>query len=307
MTLRKRQGGEPQEPFLPGLHEAASRKSDTMQRRVLRATKGSLGAGVVAAIFGAVSIKSGSSDLAGVIASGAFLIAVVCSAWILWAKPEMRWYDARAGAESIKTLAWQYAVRGGEFPSGNEKETRERLLDRFTEILDTLQARNVSLPGGDRLDQVTSAMEELRRAPLKERRRRYRADRIKDQQDWYSSKASWNEQRRLFWSIAAVVLQSAGVVGGLAKAFYGVDVDLLGIAAAAAGATTAWVNTKDHTELAEAYSITAQELGLVEAGIADQRTEAAWSVFVGEAERAISREHTLWKARRGRLSKNPSS
>jgi hypothetical protein len=37
-----------------------------------------------------------------------------------------------------------------------------------------------------------------------------------------------------------------------------------------------------------------------------QETEADWSNFVDEAETAISREHTLWRANRGmRLAARP--
>jgi hypothetical protein len=81
------------------------------------------------------------------------------------------------------------------------------------------------------------------------------------------------------------------------KATNVVDADLLGIASTAAASALAWVQTRDSQNLAEAYRAAANELTLI--GGLEPPTEAeAWSRYVSEGERAISREHTLWRARR---------
>jgi hypothetical protein len=49
----------------------------------------------------------------------------------------------------------------------------------------------------------------------------------------------------------------------------------------------------------EAYSLTSQELAAVRSDWDADRTEEEWAEFVDEAEEAISRKHTLWRASRG--------
>jgi hypothetical protein len=68
--------------------------------------------------------------------------------------------------------------------------------------------------------------------------------------------------------------------------------------------STAWVQTKDYSTLAEAYAITEQEVALVAVRLGQVTSEEAWAQFVLEAESAISREHTMWRARRGRLARH---
>jgi hypothetical protein len=282
---------------LPALYQAFSARSDEAQRNVLRAVKASLGGAVAAAVLGLIEINSGEIDLAALVASLGFLISLLASSWLLWQRPEREWYDARAGAESTKTLSWQFAIAGGEFArSDDEAEAQRRFVDRLGEILTGLGTVGTSTAASDA--QVTQAMLELRAAPLSTRQEAYRLGRIEDQRIWYAGKAAWNERRRKIWALATVAVQALGLGAGLARAFFGLEVDLLGLAAALVAGITAWARTKDYAELAEAYVVTAQEIGL----LSDQpvpRDEQAWADFVEGAERAFSREHTLWRARKG--------
>ena len=93
-----------------------------------------------------------------------------------------------------------------------------------------------------------------------------------------------------------LILQIAAAVGAFLKGFGVFDIDLFGIAGAAAASAAAWLETKQHHVVARAYRVAAQELDAIDALIPQQRTEEAWGRFVAEAEEAISREHTMWKA-----------
>jgi hypothetical protein len=53
-----------------------------------------------------------------------------------------------------------------------------------------------------------------------------------------------------------------------------------------------------YQELSQSYLITATELSLIKSKIHQIETEEELSNFVDDAETAISREHTLWLARR---------
>ncbi|HUO39689.1 MAG TPA: SLATT domain-containing protein, partial [Mycobacterium sp.] len=130
------------------------------------------------------------------------------------------------------------------------------------------------------------------------------SERIQNQEEWYSRKAKWNADRATRWVTTSIVLEFAGLLGGAAKAFdktvFGwVDVDLLGVFAAAAAAATAWLQAKQHENLATAYGVTSQELAAVGSEVEMQTDETTWPQFVSTAEEAISREHTLWRASRG--------
>jgi hypothetical protein len=282
----------------PALYRAQSERSARAQRDVLTAVKVSLGGALVAAVLGAFEVKRNDVDFAALGASLGFLLSLFASSWLLWRRPERDWYDARASAESIKTLTWQFAVAGGEFASKDESdaETRSRFLARLREILDGL--RGVGTPVSANGSQISRTMLELRASSLELRQSAYRTGRIEDQQDWYAKKAGWNEKQRKIWATITLLLQAAGFGGGIARAFFALEVDSLGIAAALVAAATAWARTKDYAELAEAYAVTSQEIGLLR-GEVMPTNEADWGVFVERAERAFSREHTLWRARKG--------
>jgi hypothetical protein len=141
-------------------------------------------------------------------------------------------------------------------------------------------------------------MDRLRSQPLEARRRAYELGRLVDQMEWYGAKSRENERRALLWSFATMTFQALGVVAATLRVAGVIDVDLLGIAAAAGAATAAWLESKDHSSLAEAYATTAHELALVREALPDGLDEARWGTFVSDAEAAISREHTRWLARR---------
>jgi hypothetical protein len=283
---------------LPALYQSYSASSEGSQREFLRLTRASLVLLVLAAVAGAITLKRDNGpDWAGVIAVLAFVGAGAARLVLLIRGPERRWYDARAGAESVKTVAWSYAVAGGAFGRTvvDEEAAERRFLGRLREIIDQVVPGAPSDPSAT---QISAVMRQLRGAALGERIAAYRSGRLDNQIDWYTRKASWNEARAKMWSWATIAILALGLIGGLLKATGELEVDLLGLAAAAAAATTAWLGTKDHAGLAQAYAVTAHELALVRDELASVDSELRWSQFVHDAEHAISREHTLWRARR---------
>ncbi|MBC8739408.1 SLATT domain-containing protein [Paraburkholderia sp. UCT31] len=67
---------------------------------------------------------------------------------------------------------------------------------------------------------------------------------------------------------------------------------------AAAASVMAWIQTKRFQELAASYTLTAHEIGLLRIALPTPPAEDKFSVYVGDAENAFSREHTQWQARR---------
>ena len=288
-----------QRPALPVLHDSLSSESESAQTEFLRATRATLALTALAAVAGAFTIGGETgADWAGVIAAIAFAGALGARGWIVYRAPERRWYDARAGAESAKTLAWQYAVGGGRFPLSLADADR-RLLERLRELLRDLEDDLAPVPSGSH-GQLTDWMRQVRSSARDERINLYCAQRVQDQIDWYSAKAAENRREAAKWNAITLAVYAAGVVVAVLKAAGVLGFDALGIAAAAAGATTAWLQTKDFVGLSEAYSVTAQELKAVQDESRLVEDEQGWVRFVEDAEDAISREHTLWRAKRQR-------
>lgn len=95
-----------------------------------------------------------------------------------------------------------------------------------------------------------------------------------------------------------LVAEAAGFIAALLKSFEVLDVDLFSLALALAATGAAWLELRQHESLARAYSIATQELASVYTRLENVTDEAVWASSVDDAEEAISREHTLWRASR---------
>jgi SMODS and SLOG-associating 2TM effector domain 3/SMODS and SLOG-associating 2TM effector domain 1 len=284
---------------LPSVYVAADQSSRSQQRLSLWLRRVQLVTLVAAAALGAVAVRTGSVEWGPLLAGVAFVVAGLLEATILTVQPERGWYGGRAVAESVKTLAWSYAVAGEPFvlPQKSEDEADALLLQRVTQILDEFREIAV-LPVAGRTREITGWMRALRARPLTDRKESYQRDRIEDQRVWYANRARWNRRRSVWWSLVMLAIQSLGLGGALLKGVGIIDFDALGILAAAAASVLAWLQLKQHATLAQSYSHAAHELSTIEALIGAVRSEAEWGRFVNDAENAISREHTAWRARR---------
>ena len=187
--------------------------------------------------------------------AGAFFFLAAASGVYLWTmKPERAWYDGRAAAESIKTLSWQYAVGGAQFPmSLGTAEADHMFLQRLEEVLAGLLHLELDPPDDP---QISSALRAARSGELDIRRDLYRRCRIVDQRVWYSQKARFNRRRSHAWSFIMVGVQTAGGTLALLRALEVLSVDLIGLSAALAASAAAWLQAKDHSTLSEAYAVT---------------------------------------------------
>ncbi|MGH8898160.1 MAG: DUF4231 domain-containing protein [Egibacteraceae bacterium] len=286
---------------MPAIFHAADVSSLAGQRRFLCATKLRLLMLTLAAGAGGVSWTVSGADYAGILAAAAFVAALAAEVFILQTQPDRVWYEGRAAAESAKTLAWRYAVGGEPFcltlVTGADAD--RLLVERFKDVLHDLGELDLSsmLAEGQ---QITPAMRALRGETLDARKAVYEADRIADQQTWYAAKARENAVRARRWSTAIVTVEALGGIGAIVKATGRLSGTALalGLFGASAAAIAAWLQTRQHQGLASAYSLAANELASIRALISWQQTEESWAAFVRDAERAISREHSLWRSSR---------
>ncbi|GAB2581950.1 membrane protein [Paractinoplanes abujensis] len=283
------------ESDLPGLFRHADRAAIERQGRYLTVSRLGLIAAVAASVGSALSLDvTPALDLGGAISGLAFLAGGGLTLYLFRQRPDRAWYESRAVAESIKTLAWQFCMRGGSLDRDTPGD--ERVFAREVAALaGTMRHAGLIVTGPDA--NVTDTMRAVRALPLADRQAIYRAQRIDDQRRYYTHKGDENRRRARRWFLCAVAFHAIGVVLAWLKATNVVDADLLGIASTAAAGALAWVQTRDSQNLAEAYRVAAQELELI-ADLTPPDDPAAWSLYVGDGERAISREHTLWLARR---------
>lgn len=278
----------------PASYVAADEMSAANQKRYMEAIRYRLVFLALAALGGAVTMV-GPVDWFAWLALVAFLAAIVCEVFILTARPDERWYEGRAAAESAKTITWRFAVGGDPFGADTPSDKAVQLLiDQLRDVAEDLPHVSRDLDGEELPDELMA----LRGRPFEQRREHYLKGRVQDQVRWYRAKAKLNARNQIRFLLITIVLEFVGVLGAVLRIADVVDVDLLGVIAAVAAGAASWAQTRQYGQLSRAYAVAANELAIIEAQ-AKVQPEDRWSRFVDEAEEAISREHTLWRASRG--------
>lgn len=288
----------------PAVFLAADRASAAAQRKYVRLSMGTLVLLVSGAGFAAASpvFAYMRPSLAGV---SAILLAasLLCTLYLKVQKPEQLWYGGRAVAESAKSMAWRYMTGASPYRVGLPAAEVDR---KFISALESIVRERKQLAfgfGGEFSEQpqISGRMQTVRASTLEERKQAYLAGRISDQRVWYGSQARGNRLSEDRYFNVVFVSQLAALVAAVALVRWpDSNVRLTGFFASLAGALIAWLQLKQHKELAQSYSVAELELGFIEEKARHIMTEPEFSDFVSDAENAISREHTLWIARRDR-------
>ncbi|MFF8967863.1 DUF4231 domain-containing protein [Streptomyces sp. NPDC014995] len=280
---------------LPDLFKAADATSLNGQKLYLRGTKLRLSFAVLAAVLAVFSLEvDGKWDVAALGVALAFLATLLVEIWLLLSKPERDWYDGRAFAESIKTLAWRYSVASAPFSIQSEAE--QHFVNEIGKLIAEAPSDSIVVSSPVH---ITERMIALRQAPLEVRREVYLKGRIEDQLKWYSRKSRFNVRLARRWRVALITIEGVGVILAILKAGQVFSIDFPGIAAAVLGAGSAWFAVRQYESLGRAYAFAANDLSTVYARLQHISEEGVWAQEVADAEEAISREHTMWRASRG--------
>ena len=284
---------------MPATCRSAADVSAQGQRRTKLLVRTELLAVIGAGVAGLQSLRLGPArlDVLAALAGLLFLTSLTSLVYRGLTTPEKAWYAGRAGAESIRTSAWRYAVGGDPYPTTvSPAAADEAFLGRLGEVLGELRELTLA-PAASGEHELTDGMRRLRAAPFADRRAVYKNDRIENQIAWYTAKADAHAAASR-WLWIAVIASSAGVVVAGLRMFDVIDLDLLGVAGACASAAIAWNQLNQNRNLVSAYRVTARELSIIRDRIGTV-DETEWAAFVSDAEDAVSREHTLWLARHG--------
>ncbi|NVI93159.1 DUF4231 domain-containing protein [Actinomadura sp. BRA 177] len=286
------------EDDFPQVFRAADTTAIEGRRQYMSQTSLRLVLTVAAAALGVKAVTIGSSriDWAALAASVAFFVALALDAFLLHGKPERAWYEGRALAESAKTLTWKWAVGGNPYPKGGV------MLDEVLLFVDDLKA----LRRSSRLEAlapiggttVTQAMRDLRESSLSERKEGYLKHRLEDQLAWYSGKSRKSKKRANMWRYILLALEILGGVTGLLKAGAVVNIPIDAVVATGMGAVGAWLEAQQHDQVGTAYAVAVADLSDARVRLEMAQDEESWAQAVNDAEDAISREHTRWRASR---------
>lgn len=284
-----------QEQDFPALYRSANELSLASQRHFFLALRVHLVTLVVAAVLSIVSIPHWSVAALQLIA---LLGALGCSIYLFAMRPDRLWYAGRAVAESIKTITWRYVCRAEPFQDDDAaansdfRQTLKQIVEQNKEVCQSLT---------EYLDeaQFTPVMEQMRARSLNERRATYADSRIKDQLTWYARKAAFNRRmsRYFFWALIGVN-SIAVVCAVLRMAYVQLPFWPTDVFVAIAASVLSWMQAKRFSELAASYALAAHEIGLIREQSLLPDTDEKFSLFVGDAENAFSREHTQWVARK---------
>ena len=286
---------------LPALHGAANKASQKAQGRYLRLFKVNLGVLIFGTVCSSLAFLTNLTPTLAILSGLLFVTGLIISAAIGVKRYEKNWYGGRAIAESAKTLAWRYMTRAEPYVSTlTARQVDEKLagdlravLSERTYLSGALDAELSNSP------QITERMRHIRSMTTADRKDSYLRDRIGDQRDWYGKEAKENQDKESKWFVIIMLAQLLAA----ASAFLFVrwpesKLRFTGIFSVLATASIAYLQVKRHQELAQAYNLAAQELGVIAVTADHINTDEELSQFVADAENAISREHTMWVARR---------
>jgi len=210
---------------------------------------------------------------------------------------DKHWFEGRAVAETAKSLTWRYMMRVPPFD--DDLAADAALVSSFNEICDDVSGVDTLRSARIASTQITPRMREIRGLDLAKRRTIYEQERLADQVRWYSQKSAYNKQRARFWGWINVSSELAAIGAAIGVIFSEMPwINAVGVFAAVTVAATAWTQLGQHSLLTRSYAVAAAELARIQALARDATTEEDLRNAVRNGEGAISREHTLWTAKR---------
>lgn len=204
-------------------------------------------------------------------------------------------------AESIKTITWRYVCQAEPFEMDNttaKTKFTAKIQEIFNQNKDVCKQLRSNIAG----EQHTEVMQQLRSQTLEDRKKTYKNTRIQNQLTWYVKKAEFNRKKANYFFIGLIVVNSLAALSSLFHVAFTQSSYFLstGILVSFAGGILSWMQAKKFSELASSYTLTANEIGIINEQSLEAENDSDFSMFVSDAESAFSREHTQWAARKNK-------
>ncbi len=206
------------------------------------------------------------------------------------------WQNTRFLAESILSNAWLYVWKCE--PYAEEKTANREFVgivgDLETEV-DTIPY--ISLYSSEE-PEIAHWMKKFRKEKLAAKKEQYIKFRMDDQINWYSKKATHNQNRSTQGFIVGLSLMGLGAIFTLLiLSDYLPNLSFLGFFTTAAASVFSLSQAKRYDQLKVTYGVSAMELRRFKARMDPLTINNELKELVGNIEKAISREHKLWHAR----------
>lgn len=232
----------------------------------------------------------------GIILFSAGLITI----YLNYQAPERKWYLGRAIAESMKTLTWRYMMHADPFFEGNSKNDLKIFTERIQAInKQANQSKFIPKPNKSHKDIITEKMEEIRILSFEERKEFYSKYRINEQIKWYGDKSELNGKIAKLCSVIVISCQFLAAIYAFSFIETVKVFNINNVLVFFATSIISIVELNKYKEIYQSYALTKQELNIIRTKFRQVQNDAELNEFVLEAEQAISREHTMWLARRG--------
>ncbi|WP_037573637.1 DUF4231 domain-containing protein [Phaeacidiphilus oryzae] len=295
-----------EQTLLPDFFDYADRAALTGQRQAIRWYVGQIIMLLLASVVAIPDIHAKGLNLSPALSLLAFVGAYYFWERLREERPQAVWYAGRAAAELMKTLVWKYSVRAKPFDGPPESAEADagfavQMGEVFQTFQDTKALRTRSRPD------ITEEMRRRRASPLSARRDVYLNERVRGQRTWYRSRADECDSEAAKWQAVSIVAIIIGASFAVLQIFQIVPWHVLGTFTTVAASVTAWTQLKQYGPLSAAYRLAATELDMLEVqlerlDINAPEAEENWSRLAADAEDAITREHTVWRARRDRAA-----
>ena len=283
-------------PKYPSMRDAADKHACIAQRRYFAATTAQLSLISASALVAGLNTKSphDQSFVAWSVCVLMFL-TLVTSLVLKVGRFEVRWFKCRAFAETAKSLVWQYVMAVDDPTKCNETAYVREWVDLENRLPELHREFAISSPDGDL---VTTWMTSVLKLELPEKINLYLKRRLNDQRDWYSDNARKNAALHERWFWAVFVLEAAAILYAALQAWRLLPLNLVGFVVSTGACFLVWSQAKRFSDLATTYAVAAEDLSQIAFRYRDANDQETVNKLVRDVEDAVSREHSMWLAKR---------
>jgi len=179
-----------------------------------------------------------------------------------------KWYNARAVAESIKTISWRYAVKAEPYniPDDDAKSIFFKAMKDIIEMNHDFKECIEAEYSSSTQHNIPNNMTGVRLLSLQDRYNFYHINRVMEQKDWYTKKSLINKKRSsqfffllIFVSFVLLICLILSLIKTSINIIFptGPLLSMISI-------LFTWIQTKKYKELEKSYALTAHEIGFIE-------------------------------------------
>lgn len=286
--------------FFPILFKIADEKSNSSQKKFININLSILVLLILSSLSSIFSTQISAPESIIIFCTCCLILSMLLNLFILFFKPEKSWYEGRAIAESVKTLTWKLITGTTPFDlSLTNKEYQSIFEENLKKIIG--QKKDFFVLIGKKYpneNMVSDEMIEIRKSSFEERKKIYLEARIQNQINWYSTNSKKNSKNKNITFIFMIGFQTLGILFFILELYSLIEFSFTSISIAVTSILLTWLQLKRFQELTESYAITAMELKFIKDKSKFISNDSELAKYVDDSETAISREHTLWLARR---------